>query len=69
MEVCLELRDKAKLNGLNIDVEVEEGQAHDWEWSEVTNDLSYLVTSRTKTPEFKFKGAKQLAKIIANMVE
>jgi len=54
---------------LNIDVEIGEAQIHDWEWGEVTNNVYYLSTSRSKKPEFNFKGAKKLAKMITGMVE
>ena len=64
---CLELRDQAKQNGLDIEVEIEENQIHDWQWGEVTNDIFYLSTSRTQKKEFDFKGAKQLARIITDM--
>jgi acetyl esterase/lipase len=64
---CLELRDQAKENGLDIEVLIEENQVHDWQWGEATNDLFYLSTSRSKKAEFDFKGAKQLARIITEM--
>ena len=63
------MRDQAKQNGRDIEVEVEEGMCHDWRWGEVTNDLFYLSTSRSKKPEFDFKGAKRLARIITDMAE
>jgi acetyl esterase/lipase len=68
-EGCVELRDQAKRDGLDIDIKIEEGLCHDWEWGEVTNDVYYLSTSRSKKPEFGFKGAGQLARIITGMVE